>query len=142
MKIWKNDFTPADLNKGIGNNMVSHIGIEFIDAGDDYLAARMPVDERTKQPAGLLHGGASVALAETLGSIASHLVLDLDGYYAVGLDINANHLRSVTQGYVKGVVKPIHIGGSTHVWEIKIYNADEQLICISRLTMAVLKIRK
>lgn len=142
MKIWSTNFNPADLNNGSENNMTGHLGIEFTDAGDDYLVARMPVDNRTKQPAGLLHGGASVVLAETLGSVASHLVIDLENYYAVGLDINANHLRGVTGGYVKGIAKPIHIGGSTHVWEIKIYNEHEQMTCISRLTMAVLKIRK
>lgn len=142
MKIWKTDFTPVDLNNGQGNTMADHIGIEFIEVGEDYLVARMPVDNRTKQPAGLLHGGASVVLAETIGSVAAHLVIDLDSYYAVGLDINANHLRSATSGYVKGIAKPVHIGGSTQVWEIKIYNEHEQLTCISRLTMAVLKIRK
>lgn len=142
MKIWKVDFNANDLNNGSENNMTGHIGIEFIEKGDDYLKARMPVDNRTKQPAGLLHGGASVVLAETLGSVASHLVIDLENYYAVGLDINANHLRSATSGYVTGIVKPIHIGGSTHVWEIKIYNEHDEMTCISRLTMAVLKIRK
>lgn len=142
MKIWKVDFNAEDLNNGSENNMTGHIGIEFFEKGDDYLKARMPVDNRTKQPAGLLHGGASVVLAETLGSVASHLVIDLENYYAVGLDINANHLRSATSGYVTGIVKPIHIGGSTHVWEIKIYNEHNEMTCISRLTMAVLKIRK
>lgn len=142
MKLWKVDFNAEDLNKGSENHMVGHLGIEFIEKGDDYLKARMPVDHRTKQPAGLLHGGASVVLAETLGSVASHLVIDLENSYAVGLDINANHLRSATGGYVTGVAKPIHIGGSTHVWEIKIYNEQNEMTCISRLTMAVLKIRK
>lgn len=142
MKIWKVDFNPEDLNNGSENNMVGHVGIEFIEKGDDYLKARMPVDHRTKQPAGLLHGGASVVLAETLGSVASHLVIDLEHHYAVGLDINANHIRSATAGYVTGIVKPIHLGNSTHVWEIKIYNEEDKLTCISRLTMAVLKIKK
>jgi len=142
MKIWSTNFNVADLNNGSENNMTGHLGIEFTEAGEDYLAARMPVDQRTQQPAGLLHGGASVVLAETLGSVASHLVIDLENYYAVGLDINANHLRGVTGGYVTGIAKPIHIGGSTHVWEIKIYNEHGQITCISRLTMAVLKIRK
>lgn len=139
MRIWNVDFTPTDLNNGSKGNMVEHVGIEFTEAGDDYLVATMPVDHRTKQPAGLLHGGASVVLAETIGSVASHLIIDLSQYYAVGLDINANHLRAVTSGFVKGICKPIHIGRTTHVWEIKIYNEEGKMSCISRLTMAVVK---
>ncbi|UPT65812.1 MAG: hotdog fold thioesterase [Sphingobacteriales bacterium JAD_PAG50586_3] len=138
MKIWKVDFKPSDLNQGSVGNMGEHVGIEFIEAGDDFLAATMPVDHRTKQPAGILHGGASVVLAETLGSVASHLCIDLEKNYAVGLDINANHLRAVNGGFVKGIAKPIHLGRSTHVWEIKIFNDEGKITCISRLTMAIL----
>jgi 1,4-dihydroxy-2-naphthoyl-CoA hydrolase len=118
--------------------MVEHIGIEFLEVGDDYIKARMPVDHRTVQPAGLLHGGASVTLAETLGSVAANLCVDMSQKMCVGLDINANHVHSATCGFVYGVVKPIHIGASTQVWEIRITDEQGKLVCISRLTMAVL----
>jgi 1,4-dihydroxy-2-naphthoyl-CoA hydrolase len=117
---------------------IAHLGIEFTAIGDDWIAARMPVDHRTIQPMGILHGGASVLLAETLGSVASNLCVDSKTHYCVGLDINANHIRSAKDGYVKGEVRPVHIGRSTHVWEIRIYDAAERLTCISRLTMSVL----
>lgn len=120
-------------------SMVEHLGIEFTEIGEDYLKARMPVDNRTKQPFGLLHGGASVSLAETLGSVAAYSVIDPSKYKCVGLEINANHLRSETSGYVYGMAKPVHIGKSTQVWEIKISNEAEKLVCISRITMAVLE---
>jgi len=120
------------------NTLGDHLGIEFIEKGDDYLVARMPVDHRTKQPFGLLHGGASVALAETLGSIASVLCLDDPAKEkAVGLEINANHVRSVTEGWVYGKVSPIHIGRRTHLWDIQITNEEGKLVCISRLTVAI-----
>lgn len=119
--------------------MVNHLGIEFTGIGEDYLEATMPVDHRTKQPMGLLHGGANVVLAETLGSLASSLTIDSKKQTCVGLEINANHIRSVREGKVKGVAKPIHIGKSTQIWEIKIYNEAEQLCCISRITMAILE---
>jgi 1,4-dihydroxy-2-naphthoyl-CoA hydrolase len=99
----------------------------------------MPVDDRTKQPYGLLHGGASVALAETLGSIASALVINMEESYCVGLEINANHIRSVSSGVVVGIASPIHIGSTTHVWDIKIVDENEKLVCISRLTVIILK---
>lgn len=127
------------FNKGC---MVSHIGIEYTEIGENFLCGKMPVDERTKQPLGLLHGGANVTLAETLGSMAAHLCLDSSKQYAVGLEINANHLKSVTSGYVYGIAKAIHVGKKTHVWEIKITNKEEELCCISRLTMAVLDKKK
>ena len=114
-----------------------YIGIEFTEIGDDYLTGKMPVDHRTRQPLGLLHGGASCVLAETLGSVGASLCIDQTKQVAVGLDINANHLRAVREGYVYGTAKPIHIGRSTQVWEIKIVNESNQLVCISRLTMAV-----
>ena len=120
------------------NTLSDHLGIEFLEKGDNYLIARMPVDHRTKQPFGLLHGGASVALAETLGSIASVLCLDDPAKQkAVGLEINANHLRSVTEGWVYGKVTPIHIGRRTHIWDIKITNEEEKPVCVSRLTVAI-----
>ena len=120
------------------NTIGEHIGIEFLEKGSDYLTARMPVDHRTKQPFGLLHGGASVVLAETLGSIASVLCLDdPQTQKAVGLEINANHLRAVTEGWVYGKVTAIHIGRRTHIWDIKITNEEGQLVCVSRLTVAI-----
>lgn len=121
--------------------MVGHLGIEFTAVGDDYLEATMPVDKRTKQPAGLLHGGASVALAETMGSIGAFLCVDTARYTVVGLEINANHMRSVTDGVVCGVARPLHIGKRTHVWQINIYSdsTKQHLICVSRITMAVLE---
>ena len=120
------------------DTMVEHLGMEVIEIGEDYMVAKMPVDNRTKQPLGLLHGGASVALAETLGSVAANCVIDLDKQFCVGLEINANHIKSAKSGYVYGTTKPIHLGKKTHVWEIKIRNEEGQLTCISRITMAVI----
>lgn len=121
------------------NTIANHLGIEYIEISDDYIIARMPVDERTRQPFGLLHGGASVVLAETLGSVASFLVLaDPAKQQAVGLDINANHIRGVKSGWVYGKVTALHVGRTTHVWEIKITNEEGKLVCISRLTVAVI----
>lgn len=120
------------------NTIAQHIGIEFIELGEDYIVAKMPVDHRTHQPFGILHGGASVVLAETLGSIASYLCLkDPKNQRAVGLEINANHIRPVSSGFVYGKVLPIHVGRSTQVWEIKITNEENKLVCISRLTVAI-----
>lgn len=127
------------LNFTREETMVSHLGIEITGIGEDYLEATMPVDHRTKQPMGLLHGGANVALAETLGSLAASLTIDQTKQACVGLEINANHIKSVRDGKVKGVAKPIHIGKTTQIWEIKIYNEAEQLCCISRITMAILE---
>jgi 1,4-dihydroxy-2-naphthoyl-CoA hydrolase len=120
------------------NTMVTHLGIEFTRVGEDFIEAKMPVDPRTHQPLGLLHGGASVALAETLGSVAASCCIDQSKQYCVGLEINANHIKSIKSGFVFGVTKPIHIGKKTHVWEIKITNEQQELICISRITMAVI----
>lgn len=140
MTIWKvNDIALDVLNHQSKGTMVEHLGIEMIELGDDFVKAKMPVEHRTKQPMGLLHGGASVVLAESLGSMAANLCLDISKEYAVGLDINSNHLKSVREGFVIGVAKPIHIGSKTQVWEIKIYDEKDNLINISRLTMAVLK---
>ena len=120
------------------NTMVEHLGIEITEVGEDYMIGKMPVDNRTIQPLGLLHGGASVALAETLGSVAASCVVDLEKQFCVGLEINANHIRSAKNGYVYGTTKAIHIGQRTHIWEIKIRNENDQLTCISRITMAVM----
>jgi 1,4-dihydroxy-2-naphthoyl-CoA hydrolase len=120
-------------------NMGSHVGIEFVLLGDNFLSARMPVDYRTKQPLGLLHGGASVVLAETLGSVGAMLTVDPSKFYCVGLEINANHIKAVTNGFVFGKAMPVHIGRKTQVWEIKITTEGDKLVCISRITMAVLE---
>lgn len=138
MRIWNIEPDLATINSLSERCMVAHLGIEITEIGDDYLVGRMPVDKRTKQPFGLLHGGASVALAETLGSLASSLVAPPPHHRCVGLDINANHLRSATQGYVYATARPIHLGKTTHVWDIHIANEAQKLVCISRLTMAVL----
>ncbi len=140
MAIWKNDVDLATLQAQSEGTLVSHLGVEFIEIGDDFLRGRMPVDARTIQPAGILHGGASVALAETLGSVAANLCVDRSRKACVGLEINANHVRSVRpgDGYVIGTARPLHIGGSTQIWEIRIENEAGKLVCMSRLTMAVL----
>jgi 1,4-dihydroxy-2-naphthoyl-CoA hydrolase len=118
--------------------MGTHLGMQFVELGNDFLKMSMPVDERTKQPYGLLHGGASCALAETVGSIASALVIDTSKQICVGLEINANHLRAVKDGIVIAIATRLHIGSSTHVWDIKIHDEKEKLICVSRLTVAIL----
>jgi 1,4-dihydroxy-2-naphthoyl-CoA hydrolase len=121
------------------NTMGAHLGMEFTDIGENFLKARMPVDSRTRQPYGLLHGGASVALAETLGSVGSAYVIDQQRYVCVGLEINANHVRGVKEGYVYGTATPLHLGKTTHVWDIRIVDEREKLVCVSRLTVAILK---
>jgi len=126
------------LNKLSANTLAQSLGIEFTEVGTDWLTARMPVDSRTHQPYGLLHGGASVSLAETLGSIASYCCIDSSKHYCVGLEINANHLKGVKDGFVYGTARPIHVGRSTQVWEIKIMNEKKELVCISRITIAIL----
>ena len=136
MTLWKTKTTLDQLKELSKKTLVEHLGIEFLEIGDDYLKAKMPVDYRTKQPAGLLHGGASVVLAETLGSVAAGLSVDREKKGIVGIEINANHIRPVTDGWVTGVTKPIHVGNTTQIWEIKIYNERDNLICISRLTVA------
>ena len=135
--IWKIKPTHELINSFPDGHIGAHLGIEFTDIGDDYITAKMPVDHRTRQPFGLLHGGASCVLAETLGSIGGSFCVDQLKQMVVGLDINANHLRAVREGFVHGTAKPIHVGKSTHVWEIKIVNDNQQLVCISRLTLAV-----
>ena len=138
--IWFNKELNADHFKAMNDKtMGQHIGISFSEVGPDFLKATMPVDHRTQQPYGLLHGGASCVLAETLGSVASALVIDPEKFICVGLEINANHVRSARSGFVTGTCTPIHIGASTHVWDIKIHDEREKLICVSRLTVAILK---
>lgn len=140
MSIWFNkNIKLADLVPFGPSTMAEHLGMEWVEIGDDFLSIKMPVDNRTKQPYGLLHGGASCALAETVGSVASHLVIDPNKFICVGLEINANHVRSTRQGYVTAVATVLHIGATTHVWDIKISDEGNKLICISRLTVAVLK---
>ncbi|HEX7975895.1 MAG TPA: hotdog fold thioesterase [Anaerolineales bacterium] len=138
MPIWSIVPNLERVNEVSHNTLIEYLGIEFLEIGDDYIKARLPVDHRTVQPAGLLHGGASAALAETLGSMASTMVIDLAKKRCVGLEINANHVRPVTAGYVYGVARPVHLGNSTHIWEIRITNEQDKLVCISRLTMAII----
>ena len=137
--LFNKDLNPSDLSAQCNNTLVSNLGIEFTEISEDYIKAKMPVDHRTYQPFGMLHGGASMALAETLGSIASHLVVDNSRYICVGMEINGNHIRPVSSGWVTGTVQSIHIGKKSHIWEIKINTEDGKLVCISRLTMAVIE---
>jgi 1,4-dihydroxy-2-naphthoyl-CoA hydrolase len=136
-KLWFANPTVDDINSRHTNHMGALIGIEFTEIGDDYIKATMPVDARTHQPYGILHGGASVVLAESLGSVASSFIIDPEKYMAVGLEVNANHLRPVKAGKVTGVCTPIHIGGKTHVWDIKLYDDRGKMNCVSRLTVAI-----
>lgn len=139
MKIWKNNFTIELLNEMSKNTMGEYLGIEFTEFGDDFITAKMPVDHRTVQPMRLLHGGASVVLAETLGSVASWLCIDTARYAAVGLEINANHLRGVKENsMVIGTARPIRIGKTIHVWNIELQNERGDLCCISRLTVSII----
>jgi 1,4-dihydroxy-2-naphthoyl-CoA hydrolase len=136
MIVWRKRTTLEQLKERSKSTLIELLGIEYLEIGDDYLKARMPVDQRTQQPDGILHGGASVALAETLGSIAADLCIESDKKAIVGLEINANHIRPANKGWVTGVTRPIHIGNTTQIWEIKIYNEQEKLVCVSRLTVA------
>jgi len=137
--IWKVPPSVDQINHWSKNTLSEQLGIVFFEAGDDFLRAKMPVDHRTHQPLGLLHGGASVALAETLGSVAATCCVDLSRQYCVGLEINANHIKSARSGYVVGTARPVHVGKKTQVWEIRIETEETgDLVCISRITMAVL----
>ena len=139
MSIWRQPISLDELNRYQQQTLVTHLGIRYTEAGDDYLKASMPVDERTRQPAGILHGGASATLAETLGSTGANLVVDRDKMLCVGLELNCNHIRAVRAGCVTGTARPLHIGKSTQVWEIRITDEQERLVCVSRITTAVLK---
>ena len=137
MRIWKKPITIEALAAMHVDTAVARLGIEFLEIGDDFIRARVPVDGRTRQPYGLLHGGVSVVLAETLGSCGAASSVP-EGYRAVGLDINANHLRGATSGWVTGVTRPVHIGRSTHVWHIDMHDDQGRLTCVSRITLSVL----
>lgn len=139
MKIWQTDINLNSITERTKNTMGEFLEIEFIEVGDDFLVARMPVNERTKQPIGIMHGGASCVLAETVGSTAANYCVDISHSYCVGLDINTNHIRSMRGGYVIATAKPFHLGKSTQVWGIEIKNEEDQLVSVNRLTMAVLK---
>ena len=139
MRLWfRDDLSLTMINDVVKSTMSEHLGIVFSDLGDNFMEATMPVDHRTRQPYGLLHGGASCVLAETLGSLASSLVIDTSKLICVGIEINANHIRSAREGIVRGRVEPLHLGSTTHVWDIRIYDEHKKLSCISRLTVAIL----
>jgi 1,4-dihydroxy-2-naphthoyl-CoA hydrolase len=139
MSIWQTAFTLETLMQRGQNTLSEHLGIEFVEVGADFLKAKMPVDHRTKQPIGIMHGGASCVLAETVGSVAANYCVDLTRFYCVGLDINTNHLRQAKEGFVVGAARPIHIGKRTHVWGIEIHHESGYLVSINRLTMMVLE---
>jgi 1,4-dihydroxy-2-naphthoyl-CoA hydrolase len=136
--IWSREYTIDELNGRPKGHIGDLLGIEFTEIGPDSVSARMPVNEKTHQPYGILHGGASVVLAESLGSVASNMIINSDKYIGVGLEVNANHLRPVKSGFVTGICTPIHIGGKTHVWDIKLYDDRGKMNCISRLTVAII----
>ena len=138
MAIWFKTYTLADILPLRRNTMVEHLGIEFTEIGDDFIRGTMPVDGRTRQPYGVLHGGASVALAETLGSTGATMCVDPAEYQCVGQEINANHVRPARTGFVTGTARPVHLGGRTQVWVIDIVNEAGKLVCTSRLTVAVI----
>ena len=138
MTIWFREFPLNEANERHAGSVIGHLGIELLEAGDDFLRACMPVDERTIQPAGVLHGGASVLLAETLASWASTFVVDPAKHHCVGIEVNANHTRPVASGHVYGTARPVHLGRSTHVWDVRIEDEHDKLACIARVTMAVL----
>jgi uncharacterized protein (TIGR00369 family) len=137
MRVWKKHIDIEELTRSHIDTAVSHLGMEFLEVGDDFIRGRVPVDKRTQQPFGLLHGGVSVVLAEALGSCGAHYSCP-EGHRAVGLDINANHLKSATSGWVTGITRPVHRGRTTHVWAIELTNDAGELTCVSRITMAVL----
>ncbi len=136
--IWSREYAVEELNGRPKGHIGDLIGIEFTEITEDSISARMPVNEKTHQPYGILHGGASVVLAESLGSVASNMIIDSEKYIGVGLEVNANHLRPVKSGFVTGICKPIHIGGKTHVWDIKLYDDRGKMNCVSRLTVAII----
>ena len=138
MAIWFKDFPMLQARDRGRQTMIEHLGIEMIEAGDDFLKARMPVDNRTRQPAGVLHGGASVVLAETMASWAATFCVDPEKFYCVGLEINANHVRAVAEGFVYGTARPLHLGRTTQIWDVRITDESDKLVCVSRVTMAVL----
>lgn len=141
MSIWFQKISINDLTGIFANTIAEFLKMKWVEIGDDFLKLSMPVDDSTRQPYGFLHGGASCVLAETIGSAGSALVIDREKYYCVGLEINANHLRSVKEGKVIATAKPLHLGKSTHVWDIKIHDENKKLVCVSRLTVAILPVK-
>lgn len=137
--IWPQPFTPDDVSGNIGNTLAGQLDISITEVGPDYLKAEMPVSEKVFQPMGLVHGGANVALAETVGSIAANMMLDREKFAAVGQEINANHVRGVRKGKVTAIARPAYVGRTSQVWDIRLYDDRGKLSCISRLTMAVIK---
>jgi 1,4-dihydroxy-2-naphthoyl-CoA hydrolase len=142
MSIWRSPVSVEEMNARGEHTMLRPLGIRFTEIGEDYVRGTMPVDERTHQPYGLLHGGASVALAETLGSIGASMCVDSARYLCVGQEINANHLRSVSRGLVTGTARPVHVGGRSQVWSIEVRDEAGALVCISRLTVAILEVKQ
>ena len=136
--IWAKKISLDEIDAFLKNSIEEQLGIKIVEVGDDYIKATMPVDHRTRQPFGILHGGASVVLAESLGSFASYLIIKSEDQIGAGIEVNANHIRSVSEGIVTGIVRPIHLGNQLHVWEIKIRDKKNKLVCISRLTVAIL----
>jgi 1,4-dihydroxy-2-naphthoyl-CoA hydrolase len=141
MSIWRASITPEALTERGRRSLSGYLGIRIVEVGPDFLRATMPVNEHTQQPFGVLHGGASVALAETLGSLASMMCVDAQQSMCVGQEINANHLRAVSSGLVTAIARPFHLGGRSHVWHIEIRDEQQRLVCVSRLTMAVIERR-
>ena len=139
MNIWFDEVPITAANERGLECINGHIGIELLEAGEDWLKARMPVDRRTRQPAGVLHGGASMVLAETLASWGAYFVVDRSRYHVVGQEINANHVRAARDGYVYGIGRPLHLGRTSQVWEVRITDESDRLVCISRVTMAILE---
>lgn len=137
MSIWFDTFTVDDLNRRGENTLADFLGICFTEVGPDFLKATMPATQRVKQPIGIVHGGANVVLAETVASTAANAVVDLEKFYCVGLEINANHIRSVREGIVTAISRPYHLGRTTQVWHIELFNQAGQLTCVSRMTAAV-----
>jgi 1,4-dihydroxy-2-naphthoyl-CoA hydrolase len=137
--IWRRQVTPEQLQERSRKTLAEHLGIRVTEVGDNYLRATMPVNSNTHQPQGILHGGASAALAETVGSLAANLCVDTEKFFCVGQEINANHLRPVASGLITGTARPFHIGARSQVWGIEIHNEEGKLVCVSRLTMAVVE---
>ena len=140
--MFATEVNPEQLQGMCQNTLIEQLGIEFTEIGEGYIKGKMPVNHRTQQPLGLLHGGASVALAETLGSAAASLTVDPAKQYCVGLEINANHVKSARDGFVYGLAKALHLGKRTQIWEIRITNEADELVCISRITLAVMDKKK
>jgi len=138
MSIWHKEVSLASLNERSKNTLADVLDIKFIEIGDDFLKATMPVNERTRQPIGILHGGANVTLAETIASTAANMIINIDTHYCVGLEINTNHIRSVRTGLVTGITKPVHLGRSTQIWHFDIFNEDNKITATGRMTASIL----